>query len=123
MGHLVGLYRWPAAWLGSRDPEVQADPEEAQIPGRPAAEGGLPSMPSKQTLTFPGRRWSRSPLRAAWGMAARPSMSLSRRGGDFWRRWPPGGHRRFGGAAARPTMLNPHSPSRPASGAPGRPPR
>ena len=73
--------RWPAArgW-GPDEPEVQAEPEEAHMPFRSRSSSRLsPSMPSKQKLTLPGRRFTRSPFRALWGILQSPSISRSRR--------------------------------------------
>ena len=38
----------------------------------------LPSTPSTQKLTLPGRRFSRSPLRKLYGIFESPAISLSR---------------------------------------------
>ena len=46
-----------STWLGSKEPEVQAEPEEAQMPCLSSMRRRLsPSTPSKQKLTFPERR-------------------------------------------------------------------
>ena len=66
-----------STWLGSREPEVQAEPEEAQMPLASSIISRLsPSTPSKEMLTVPGSRCSRSPLRRVWG---RQRSSLMRR--------------------------------------------
>ena len=50
-------------------PEVQAEPEEAQTPIASKYSSRLsPSIPSKQKLTLPGSRFSRSPFNAQWGI-------------------------------------------------------
>ena len=49
-----------STWEGSKEPEVQADPLEAQIPfisNRISKDS--PSKNGKDTFTFPGRRFSR----------------------------------------------------------------
>ena len=67
-------------WLGSSEPEVQALPEEAHIPAASSRSSRLsPSIPSKQKLTFPGRRLTGSPFSAECGIRDSPAMSLSRR--------------------------------------------
>ena len=43
----------------------------------------LASIPSKQKLTLPGRRFVRSPFNALCGIFSRPSISLSRRADTF----------------------------------------
>ncbi len=53
-----------STWLGSSEPLVQALPEEPHTPSRSSIRSSdSPSMPSKQKLTLPGSRFSRSPLR------------------------------------------------------------
>ena len=67
-------------WLGSREPEVHADPEDAATPlSSSRSRRDSPSMPSKQKLTLPGRRRSRSPFSSEWGMGDSFSMRASRR--------------------------------------------
>ena len=69
-----------STWLGSSEPEVHADPEEAATPlSSSSSSSDSPSMPSKQKLTFPGNRRPLSPFRAAWGIADSFSMRASRR--------------------------------------------
>ena len=51
-------------WLGSNEPDVQAEPEEAQIPAKSNFNNrDSPSMPSKHILKLPGKRFTGSPLR------------------------------------------------------------
>jgi type IV secretory pathway VirB10-like protein len=48
---------------GSREPDVQAEPEEAQMPFRSSMSSrDSPSMPSKEILRLPGSLFSLSPL-------------------------------------------------------------
>ena len=58
-----------STWLGSREPEVQAEPEEPQTPQVQAQQKGSPSIPSKHILKLPAMRlvgwpfkWERSIL-------------------------------------------------------------
>ena len=62
-----------------------------------------PSMPSKQRLTLPGSRWTRSPFKRDRGICSAPSISLSRRALRRSRRSATVEQACFM-AAARPTM-------------------
>ena len=94
-----------STWLGSSEPEVQALPEEAQMPASSSRRRRLsPSMPSKQKFTLPGRRCVRSPLSAACGIWSSPAMSLSRRARDIRRVFLDDARTPRASAAAMPTM-------------------
>ena len=68
-----------STWLGSSEPEVQAEPEDAQMPLSSSSNSSdSPSMPSKQKLTLPGSLRSASPLSAECGMRKSPAISRSR---------------------------------------------
>ena len=59
----------PEARAFHTDPEVQALPEDAHTPSASRYSSRLsPSMPSKQKLTLPGKRFFASPLRLLWGI-------------------------------------------------------
>ena len=65
-------------WLGSREPDVQALPEDACIPlSSSKSSNASPSIPSKQKLIFPYNLLSLSPFNALWGILESPSMILS----------------------------------------------
>ena len=67
-----------STWLGSREPDVQAEPEDAQMPLSSKRSNRLsPSMPSKQKLIVPGRKCSLSPFCTLWGIFRSPSTNLS----------------------------------------------
>ena len=69
-----------STWLGSNEPEVHAEPEDAATPLASSHRSKLsPSMPSKQKFTVPGQRRFRLPFRRLWGIWESPSMSRSRR--------------------------------------------
>ena len=59
------VYKASNTWLGSRLPDVQAEPEDAQTPlASNSRSKDSPSMPSKQKLTLPGSRLTGSPFSA-----------------------------------------------------------
>ena len=69
-----------STWLGSCDPDVQAEPEDAQIPSASSIKrSASPSTPSKHIWTLPGRRWILSPQSTLCGTHKSPSISLSRK--------------------------------------------
>ena len=70
---------------GSREPEVHAEPEEAQTSLSSSKSNRLsPSTPSKQKLTFPGRRFSFVPFSAPCGIFSSPAISSSRNFNSFF---------------------------------------
>ena len=67
-----------STWLGSREPDVHALPEEAQIPlSSRRSRSDSPSMPSKQKFTLPGSRCTASPFRAECGISESPAIRRS----------------------------------------------
>lgn len=66
-----------STWLGSSEPDVQALPDDAQMPFASRRSSRL--SPSTQKLTLPGRRFTGSPLSALCGILDRPSIRRSRR--------------------------------------------
>ena len=70
-----------STWLGSSEPEVQAEPEDTQMP-RAASCSSMPSpsMNSKEKFTLLARRLSQLPLSFAEGISSRMRrMAWSRR--------------------------------------------
>ena len=93
-----------STWLGSKEPLVQAEPEEALMPFRSSMSSRLsPSTPWKQKLTLPGRRSFRSPFNRHRSICRMASMSLSRMAVSFSRRSWMVAQAAFM-AAARPTI-------------------
>ena len=65
-----------STWLGCSDPDVQADPEEAQIPNSLSrSRMASPSTYSKLMLVVLGSRSSRSPFTTASGQLLRRAAS------------------------------------------------
>ena len=64
-------------WDGWREPEVQAEPEEAHIPcSFRSSRIASPSMYSKLMLDVLGRRYDLSPLTLLWGMIFNPQFGI-----------------------------------------------
>ncbi len=69
---LKGTFIAMSTWEGSRDPDVQADPEEAQIPSRSIIKSmDSPSTASNPMDTVFGSLCSRSPLTEQAGIFSR----------------------------------------------------
>ena len=107
-----------STWLGSSEPEVQALPEDTQMP-RAASCNSMPSpsMNSKEKFTLLARRLSQLPLSLAEGISARMRrMAWSRRAS--WRLCSGASSSTANSAArAKPTMPGTFSvePRRPRS--------
>ena len=65
-------------WLGSSDPDVHAEPEDAAIPlASNNKSNDSPSIPSKQKFTLPGNLFSLAPFKTECSIFESPSISLS----------------------------------------------